>query len=190
MLGWPISDTCWWTHLHSHTQMKWFRPSYDQLSETTEMKWLCQHSHCSVNIIRLYLTMTEQPLSFNWLWVLFSLLFPWQQPTLEERIREIAVTTRNTKSNKGMYRNILMHGPPGTGKTLFAKVSIPFMFLVHAWTSQNKKDYFHYKWVPQSHSPFHACSPVTVITLFTSVSVPVLFQFLVWSSQNRKNSVP
>ncbi|PIK58859.1 hypothetical protein BSL78_04171 [Apostichopus japonicus] len=43
------------------------------------------------------------------------------KPTLEERIREIAVTTRNTKSNRGLYRNILMHGPPGTGKTLFAK---------------------------------------------------------------------
>lgn len=43
------------------------------------------------------------------------------KPSLEERIREIAITTRNTKSNKGMYRNILMHGPPGTGKTLFAK---------------------------------------------------------------------
>lgn len=43
------------------------------------------------------------------------------KPSLEERLREIAVATRNTKSNKGMYRNILMHGPPGTGKTLFAK---------------------------------------------------------------------
>ncbi|XP_072036434.1 ATPase family AAA domain-containing protein 3-A-like [Amphiura filiformis] len=43
------------------------------------------------------------------------------KPSLEERLREIAVATRNTKANKGMYRNILMHGPPGTGKTLFAK---------------------------------------------------------------------
>nr|XP_054768778.1 ATPase family AAA domain-containing protein 3-B-like [Lytechinus pictus] len=43
------------------------------------------------------------------------------EPKLEERLREIAITTRNTKANKGMYRNILMHGPPGTGKTLFAK---------------------------------------------------------------------
>lgn len=36
--------------------------------------------------------------------------------------RDIAIATKNTKFNKGMYRNILLHGPPGTGKTLFAKV--------------------------------------------------------------------
>lgn len=45
------------------------------------------------------------------------------EPKLEERLREIAVSTRNTKLNKGYFRNVLMHGPPGTGKTLFAKVS-------------------------------------------------------------------
>ena len=33
----------------------------------------------------------------------------------------MAIATRNTKQNRGLYRNILMHGPPGTGKTLFAK---------------------------------------------------------------------
>ncbi|CAG0881751.1 unnamed protein product [Cyprideis torosa] len=42
-------------------------------------------------------------------------------PTLEERLRDIAIATRNTKKNVGMYRNVLMHGPPGTGKSLFAK---------------------------------------------------------------------
>ncbi|XP_078498534.1 ATPase family AAA domain-containing protein 3A [Lissotriton helveticus] len=42
-------------------------------------------------------------------------------PQLEERVRDIAIATRNTKKNKGLYRNILMYGPPGTGKTLFAK---------------------------------------------------------------------
>ncbi|KAM9298952.1 ATPase family AAA domain-containing protein 3A [Gastrophryne carolinensis] len=42
-------------------------------------------------------------------------------PRLEERVRDIAIATRNTKQNKGLYRNILMYGPPGTGKTLFAK---------------------------------------------------------------------
>ncbi|XP_019877208.1 ATPase family AAA domain-containing protein 3A homolog [Aethina tumida] len=42
-------------------------------------------------------------------------------PKLEERLRDVAIATKNTKQNKGMYRNILMYGPPGTGKTMFAK---------------------------------------------------------------------
>ncbi|XP_008576360.1 PREDICTED: ATPase family AAA domain-containing protein 3-like isoform X2 [Galeopterus variegatus] len=42
-------------------------------------------------------------------------------PSLEARVRDIAIATRNTKKNKSLYRNILMYGPPGTGKTLFAK---------------------------------------------------------------------
>jgi ATPase family AAA domain-containing protein 3A/B len=42
-------------------------------------------------------------------------------PALESRLREIAISTRFTKRNYGLFRNLLMHGPPGTGKTLFAK---------------------------------------------------------------------
>ncbi|VDM21871.1 unnamed protein product [Wuchereria bancrofti] len=42
-------------------------------------------------------------------------------PELEAHLRDIAITTRNTKRNHGLFRNILFYGPPGTGKTLFAK---------------------------------------------------------------------
>ncbi|KAJ8983352.1 hypothetical protein NQ317_003157 [Molorchus minor] len=37
-------------------------------------------------------------------------------PKIEERLRDVAIATKNTKQNRGMYRNLLMHGPPGTGK--------------------------------------------------------------------------
>ncbi|XP_054517721.1 ATPase family AAA domain-containing protein 3C isoform X2 [Pan troglodytes] len=43
------------------------------------------------------------------------------QPSLEARVRDIAIATRNTKKNRSLYRHILLYGPPGTGKTLFAK---------------------------------------------------------------------
>uniref|UniRef100_F7H1V6 ATPase family AAA domain containing 3A n=1 Tax=Callithrix jacchus TaxID=9483 RepID=F7H1V6_CALJA len=42
-------------------------------------------------------------------------------PSLEARVRDIAIATRNTRKNQSLYRNVLMCGPPGTGKTLFAK---------------------------------------------------------------------
>lgn len=43
------------------------------------------------------------------------------RPKLEERLRDVAIATKNTKRNSGFYRNILMYGPPGTGKTMFVK---------------------------------------------------------------------
>lgn len=43
------------------------------------------------------------------------------KPSLEERLRDVAIATRHTKKNNGYFRNILMYGPPGTGKTMFAK---------------------------------------------------------------------
>ncbi len=43
------------------------------------------------------------------------------EPNLESRLRDVAIATKNTKLNGGMYRNLLFYGPPGTGKTLFAK---------------------------------------------------------------------
>ncbi|XP_032003897.1 ATPase family AAA domain-containing protein 3C-like, partial [Hylobates moloch] len=42
-------------------------------------------------------------------------------PSLEARVRDIVITTRNIKKNRGLYRNVLTYGPPGTGKTLIAK---------------------------------------------------------------------
>jgi len=42
-------------------------------------------------------------------------------PDLESRLRDVALATKNTKLNRGMFRNLLFHGPPGTGKTMFAK---------------------------------------------------------------------
>ena len=43
------------------------------------------------------------------------------EPTLESKLRDVALATKNTKLNRGMFRNLLFHGPPGTGKTMFAK---------------------------------------------------------------------
>merc|ERR1711970_1664684 len=42
-------------------------------------------------------------------------------PQLESNLMDVALATKNTKLNRGLYRNLLLYGPPGTGKTMFAK---------------------------------------------------------------------
>lgn len=43
------------------------------------------------------------------------------EPKLEHKMMDVALATKNTKLNKGLFRNLLFYGPPGTGKTMFAK---------------------------------------------------------------------
>jgi ATPase family AAA domain-containing protein 3A/B len=43
------------------------------------------------------------------------------EPSLKERIIQLAVSTRNTARSGACYRHLLLHGPPGTGKTLIAR---------------------------------------------------------------------
>lgn len=45
-------------------------------------------------------------------------------PSLEQRLRDVAIAAKNTRRNRGLYTNLLMYGPPGTGKTLFSKVTL------------------------------------------------------------------
>ena len=42
-------------------------------------------------------------------------------PAVEVRLKNVAISTQNTKRNKAPFRHLLLYGPPGTGKTLFAK---------------------------------------------------------------------
>lgn len=43
------------------------------------------------------------------------------RPSIEEKLRNLAIATRNTKLNNSIYRNLMFYGPPGTGKTFFAE---------------------------------------------------------------------
>lgn len=38
------------------------------------------------------------------------------EPSLDSRLRRIAVSTANTKKNNAPFRHLLLHGPPGTGE--------------------------------------------------------------------------
>lgn len=42
-------------------------------------------------------------------------------PSVQTKVEDITLTTRNARINSQAYRNVLLHGPPGTGKTLYAK---------------------------------------------------------------------
>ncbi|CDW54409.1 DUF3523 and AAA domain containing protein [Trichuris trichiura] len=55
-------------------------------------------------------------------------------PALESRLRDIAITTKNTKRNRGLFRNFLFYGPPGTGKTMFAKAMCAVWRHTPEWT--------------------------------------------------------
>ncbi|KHN80083.1 ATPase family AAA domain-containing protein 3-B [Toxocara canis] len=63
-------------------------------------------------------------------------------PALESRLRDIAITTKNTKRNFGLFRNVLFYGPPGTGKTLFAKPALESRLRDIAITTKNTKRNF------------------------------------------------
>jgi len=50
--------------------------------------------------------------------VLHGIVF---HPEMETKMRRLAFTAANTKSNSAPFRHLLLHGHPGTGKTMYAK---------------------------------------------------------------------
>ncbi|GLT87237.1 hypothetical protein SLE2022_053310 [Rubroshorea leprosula] len=42
-------------------------------------------------------------------------------PSLQQRIKQLASATANTKAHQAPFRNMLFYGPPGTGKTMAAR---------------------------------------------------------------------
>ncbi|KAJ8631954.1 hypothetical protein MRB53_025290 [Persea americana] len=42
-------------------------------------------------------------------------------PSLQQRIKQLAGATANTKAHQAPFRNMLFYGPPGTGKTMAAR---------------------------------------------------------------------
>jgi len=48
-------------------------------------------------------------------------------PKLEERLRDVAIATKNTRQNKGSHRNVMFYGPPGTATFPFLGITWPIL---------------------------------------------------------------
>ena len=91
----------------SYVQARLGKPSLVRDTSRTPLFEVMKHP---VNSVKKRLMEKQEPLKG----IILS-------PQLESNLMDVALATKNTKLNKGMYRNLLFHGPPGTGKTLFAK---------------------------------------------------------------------
>ncbi|VDN02064.1 unnamed protein product [Thelazia callipaeda] len=88
-------------------ESRWGKPSLIRETSRVTFSELLRHP---INTFRTVFRTSSDPLKG----IILS-------PKLEAHLRDIAITTKNTKKNYGLFRNVLFHGPPGTGKTLFAK---------------------------------------------------------------------
>ena len=52
------------------------------------------------------------------------------EPNLEARLRDVAIATKNTKLNGGMYRNLMFYGPPGMQYYVIALILVVFSSLL------------------------------------------------------------
>ncbi|XKL67925.1 hypothetical protein PGB90_003416 [Kerria lacca] len=99
-------------------------------------------------------------------------------PKLEERLRDIAIATKNTKRNRGMYRNILMYGPPGTGKTMFVKIS-------HRMYVQFENEFFLQKLATHSGMDYAILTGGDVAPM-GSEGVTAIHKVFDWASSSRR----
>ena len=91
----------------SYVQARLGKPSLVRDTSRTPLFEVMKHP---VNTVKKQMAAKQEPLKG----IILS-------PQLESNLMDVALATKNTKLNKGMYRNLLFHGPPGTGKTMFAK---------------------------------------------------------------------